>query len=154
MNAPVDTALLEDLARRAASDGITKQVVGAVIPDACGSVLLLHRRAEDYMGGLWELPSGGVEEGESLIEALHREVDEETGLHLDSVAEYLGHFDYLSGSGSKTRQFNFTVTAAGEKVTLTEHDAHLWAGPVEQEQVSHAVQAVLTRWRETRPSSA
>ncbi|WP_420865395.1 NUDIX hydrolase, partial [Streptomyces pathocidini] len=25
---------------------------------------MLHRTADDYMGDLWELPSGGVDEGE------------------------------------------------------------------------------------------
>ncbi|MFI9719193.1 NUDIX hydrolase [Streptomyces sp. NPDC052396] len=145
---PLDTALLDDLARTAERDGITKTVVGAVIADHDGKVLLLHRPAHDYLGGLWELPSGGVDAGENLIAALHREVVEETGLTVTAVGAYLGHFDYRSGSGRATRQFNFAATTTGETVTLTEHDTHLWADRIQQNRVSSAVQAVLDTWRD------
>ncbi|MFF0446225.1 NUDIX hydrolase [Streptomyces sp. NPDC004609] len=70
MTAPAHTALLDRLIRAADHDGITKHVVGAVISDSVGRVLLLHRPAEDYLGGLWELPSGGAEPGEDLHAAL------------------------------------------------------------------------------------
>ena len=49
--------------------------VSAIILTAEG--LLLQRRADN---GLWGLPGGGVEPGESVTEALVREVREETGL--------------------------------------------------------------------------
>ncbi|MFC5148952.1 NUDIX hydrolase [Streptomyces aureoversilis] len=143
----LDTALLDDLARTAKRDGIAKTVVGAVIAEIDGKVLLLHRPADDYLGGLWELPSGGVDTGETLIEALRREIAEETGLTVTAIGDYLGHFDYRSGSGRATRQFNFTTTVTGETVTLTEHDAHLWADRTQQNQVSSAVQTVLDAWR-------
>ncbi|WP_406486525.1 NUDIX hydrolase [Streptomyces sp. NBC_01563] len=150
MNAPVDAALLGELIHAADADGITKHVVGAVISNAEGKVLLLHRTADDYLGGLWELPSGGVDAGEILTEALHREITEETGLTVTTIGAYLGHFDYLSKSGKKTRQFNFTadVTHESDTVKLSEHDAHLWADRTEQEQVSSAVRSVLATWRE------
>ncbi|MFE0047593.1 NUDIX hydrolase [Streptomyces albireticuli] len=147
MNSP-DAALLDDLARAAERDGITKTVVGAVIANNGGKVLLLHRQADDYLGGLWELPSGGVDDGETLTEALHREVAEETGLTVTAVGGYLGHFDYRSGSGRATRQFNFTVSTTDGTVELTEHDAHLWADRTQQNQVSGAVRAVLDTWRD------
>jgi 8-oxo-dGTP diphosphatase len=148
VNAPVDAALLGDLIHAAGADGITKHVVGAVIPDAQGRVLLLHRTAGDYLGGLWELPSGGVDAGETLTEALHREVAEETGLTVTAIGAYLGHFDYWSKSGKKTRQFNFTATTQdSDSVKLTEHDARRWADRTQQ-QVSSAVPSVLATWRQ------
>ncbi len=50
-------------------------VVGCLVRNADSKVLLIrhHRRG-------WEIPQGRVEEGEGVIEALHREVLEETGV--------------------------------------------------------------------------
>lgn len=50
--------------------------VSAVIVDARGRVLL-QRRTDN---GRWGLPGGAVEYGESVLQALQREVHEETGL--------------------------------------------------------------------------
>ena len=47
---------------------------------------LAVRRARAPMQGLFTLPGGGVEAGESLTEALVREVREETGLSIEPVA--------------------------------------------------------------------
>ncbi|WP_019547176.1 NUDIX hydrolase [Streptomyces sulphureus] len=148
MHAPVDSALLASLLHAADAENIARHVVGAVLTDAEGKVLLLRRTGGDHFGGLWELPSGGVESDETLIDALHREVAEETGLTVTAIGAYLGHFDYLSHSGSKTRQFTFTATHASDTVRLTEHDAYLWADREEQEQVSSSVRSVLGTWRE------
>ena len=48
--------------------------------------ILLQRRSDN---GNWNMPGGGVEIGESLITALHREVFEETGL-LAQITRYIG----------------------------------------------------------------
>ncbi|MER0477476.1 NUDIX hydrolase [Streptomyces sp. Edi2] len=142
--------LINDLLAAADRDAIAKHVVGAVIPDDDGHVLLMHRAADDFMGGLWELPSGDVGPGESLLDALHREVREETGLALVSVDDYLGHFDYTSGSGRRARQFTFAASAdlsLPVRLSPDEHDAYLWADAAGQEQVSPAVKAVLDAWK-------
>ncbi len=52
--------------------------VGAIIVD--GPRVLLCRRGKPPYVGCWSLPGGLVELGEPVIEALHREVLEETGL--------------------------------------------------------------------------
>jgi ADP-ribose pyrophosphatase YjhB (NUDIX family) len=47
---------------------------------------LVVRRARPPMQGLFTLPGGGVEAGETLVEAIEREVREETGLTIEPVA--------------------------------------------------------------------
>jgi 8-oxo-dGTP diphosphatase len=50
--------------------------------DAEGRVLLV-RRAGDPFRGYWDLPGGFLEEGEHPLEALRRELVEETGLAVE-----------------------------------------------------------------------
>jgi 8-oxo-dGTP diphosphatase len=56
--------------------------VGAVVRDAAGRLLLI-RRGHDPHAGLWSLPGGRVEDGETLEQAVRREVHEETGLRVN-----------------------------------------------------------------------
>ena len=53
--------------------------VGAIIVDEQARVLLIQRGAEP-MKGHWSLPGGLLELGETLVEGVIREVNEETGL--------------------------------------------------------------------------
>ena len=53
--------------------------VGAIVIDAQGRVLLI-RRGHPPNQGLWTVPGGRVERGETLAEALLRELQAETGL--------------------------------------------------------------------------
>src|SRR3990167_738872 len=123
----MDKIFYKNLMKGVQEDGINRYVVGAVI-QRDSSVLLLKRPKDDFMGGIYELPSGRVEDGESLDIALYREVEEETGLKIREIKRYLGHFDYESKSGGKTRQFNFAVTVGESlEIKLQEHDNYAWA---------------------------
>ena len=53
--------------------------------------LLLHRKGW-YEKGVYRLPTGGIEWGEEIIEALQRELEEETGYH-DGDQKFLGILD-------------------------------------------------------------
>lgn len=57
-------------------------VAVGVIADQSGRVLIARRPQHVHQGGLWEFPGGKVEAGESVVEALHRELDEELGVRM------------------------------------------------------------------------
>lgn len=63
-------------------------VVAAVTRRDDGRVLVARRRHEDMLGGLWEFPGGKCEDGESLPEALRREMQEEMDIEV-AVGEEL-----------------------------------------------------------------
>ncbi len=136
---------LERLLLDTRAQGIERVVAGAVIRNN-GTVLLLKRAQSDYLGGIYELPSGVVEAGETLYQALRREVAEETGLEIVGIGRYLGHFDYPSGSGVLTRQLNFLVTVRPAAVALSpEHETFAWVGQagLAEYPVSQQVQSLI-----------
>lgn len=59
--------------------------VTAVVRDEAGRVLMVHRTDND----LWALPGGGVDPGESVSQAVVREVTEETGIKVE-VGQLVG----------------------------------------------------------------
>jgi 8-oxo-dGTP diphosphatase len=64
--------------------------VSALILDGAGR-LLLARRAHEPDAGLWDTPGGFLEEGEHPLDALRRELLEETGLDVE-VGDFVGAY--------------------------------------------------------------
>lgn len=71
--------------------------VGAVVFDDRGRLLLV-KRANPPAQGLWSLPGGRVEPGESAEEGVVREVAEETGLRVQ-VEREVGTVERAAPSG-------------------------------------------------------
>jgi ADP-ribose pyrophosphatase YjhB (NUDIX family) len=99
-----------------------------------GKVLLV-RRAGAPARGLWTLPGGRVEVGERLVEAVKREVIEETGLTIDVVGLAGYRESILSDAvGDRGRHFVILPFAArwvaGEVTLNHELDDGRWL-PVE-----------------------
>ena len=109
---------------------IQKIVVAAVVLYK-NKVLLLQRSAKEKIyPGLWELPSGKRENLESSIEAVKREVREETGLNIEIIGP-LNIFEYLMEKDDlikDTTQINFLAKIKGKyKVKISkEHDNFAW----------------------------
>ncbi|MFA4814577.1 MAG: A/G-specific adenine glycosylase [Candidatus Gracilibacteria bacterium] len=64
------------------------QVVVAVIRKR-GKIFIQKRHDGGLMAGLWEFPGGRVEKDEELLDALHRELDEELGIKVKNVKFFM-----------------------------------------------------------------
>ena len=62
--------------------------------DGVHQLLFAQRPAGKAYAGYWEFPGGKIELGESVIDALIREIDEELGLHIASAT--LWHSEQFS----------------------------------------------------------
>jgi 8-oxo-dGTP pyrophosphatase MutT (NUDIX family) len=99
--------------------------VARALIESEGRVLLVRRAAWDTLPGRWELPGGKVDRGEPVLEALAREVGEETGLMLAS-SRRLSTREMLSPRGRTVREYVFAATAVGTVTLSREHDASAW----------------------------
>jgi 8-oxo-dGTP pyrophosphatase MutT (NUDIX family) len=89
--------------------------VGAVIVDDEGRVFV-HRRGPDrtLFPGCWDLPGGHVEPGEAPLDALRREIEEETGWRLRRVVAELGETTWTGDDGIRRREQDFLVEVDGD----------------------------------------
>lgn len=85
--------------------------VGAVIVDSLGRLLLI-KRGHEPGAGLWSLPGGRVEPGETDTAALVREMREECGLDVNPGA-LAGRVRRPAGNGAVFDIRDYLTTVAG-----------------------------------------
>jgi NAD+ diphosphatase len=130
-------------------------------PTSCAFVtdeqgrLLLARRAHDPWRGYWDTPGGFMEEGEDPIEALRRELREETGLEVEPTA-FVGALVDRYGDGPDAA---FTLNlywaarvVAGDPVAADDVSELRWFAPEElppsDEIAFENVVKALALWRD------
>jgi 8-oxo-dGTP diphosphatase len=84
---------------------------GGIVLDDAGRLLLI-RRGRPPSQGLWTIPGGRCEPGETAPEACVREVAEETGLIVD-VLRFAGHVERDGPDGSAYGIDDFVCTVTG-----------------------------------------
>jgi putative (di)nucleoside polyphosphate hydrolase len=79
--------------------------VAAILRDGAGKILIGER--EDRSGA-WQFPQGGVDEGETLAQALNRELKEEISLAPSAykIVTSKGPYFYLFGNGKVVKGFH------------------------------------------------
>ncbi len=101
-----------------------------------GKVLLI-RRGKQPLRGRWVVPGGTVEVGETLEEALVREMREETGLTIEP-AGLVTIFDRIQRESGRVLYHYVIVDylcryVAGEAQAGSDAEELVWAGPEELE---------------------
>jgi 8-oxo-dGTP diphosphatase len=121
--------------------------VGAVITDSHGRLLLI-KRGHEPGAGLWSLPGGRIEPGETDAEALVREMLEETGLTVEP-GRLLGRVQRAGPEGAvlDIRDYAATITGGTLRAGDDAADAR-WAGAEELAtlDITEGLVEVLTDW--------
>ncbi|CAK1701520.1 8-oxo-dGTP diphosphatase MutT [Vibrio crassostreae] len=87
-------------------------VAGIIFNQDKSQVFITKRPDDKHKGGFWEFPGGKVEVGETIEQAMTRELDEEIGIKVteQSLFEHL-EFDYTD----KSLKFDFILVTDFEQ---------------------------------------
>jgi 8-oxo-dGTP diphosphatase len=121
--------------------------VGAIVHDAEGRLLVI-RRGRPPGEGLWSLPGGRVEEGETDAQAVVRELAEETGLRVEP-GSLVGQVERPGPGGVTYDILDYAAIATGGRLTAGDDasDAR-WVTPGELRTLptSDGLIEALTEW--------
>jgi ADP-ribose pyrophosphatase len=89
-----------------------KEAVGVIVENEPGQILLVHAYRYTTNTIEWEIPTGGIDQGETILEAARREVWEESGY------ETVNHklvYTYYPQNGISNQVFHITRSRAARK---------------------------------------
>jgi 8-oxo-dGTP pyrophosphatase MutT (NUDIX family) len=123
-----------DVLNRTNTDPDRDWVVGALIYNRRGQ-FYFHRRTLErrLFPGCWDVVGGHVEAGETVLEALRREIHEETTWQLNEVKELILELDWSAEGPQGTvlkHEFDFVVEVDGDLehpvLEAGKHDRFAW----------------------------
>lgn len=103
--------------------------VRAIITDESGNVLLLKRANDSCGSGEWCLPGGNIDYGQTAVDALIREIEEETSLMCSEV-KFLFYLDSLPDGNLIHHYINlfFLCSTSGQVRLNNESSDYAWIG--------------------------
>jgi 8-oxo-dGTP diphosphatase len=127
--------------------------VGAVVTDAQGRLLMI-KRGHEPGAGLWSIPGGRIEPGETDAEALVREMLEETSLSIEP-GQLLGRVQRPGLGGTVIDIRDYAVTVVGGTLRPGDDAADArWVAATEMDslEITEGLIEVLTEWGVLGPS--
>ncbi len=121
--------------------------VGAVATDGRGRLLMIRRGHEPGLG-LWSIPGGRIEPGETDADALTREMLEETGLEVE-IGRLLGHVRRPGSGGAVIDIRDYAVRVTGGTLRAGDDAADArWVEPGELDslEITAGLVEALTSW--------
>ena len=107
-----------------------KKIVTAAIILNESRVLIGRRKPNQALGGYWEFPGGKVENGESLVDCLKRELQEELGVNAKVSEDIFMLVDHTY-DGREIQLIAMLADIGDQQPVGTVHDFLAWA-PIEE----------------------
>lgn len=111
--------------------------VTAFIPWQGKLLVALRAVDDDYLPGHWEQVGGSVDDGETKVEAVVREVKEEAGILVKPTRLY-SEFEYVHRSGKLRCEYGYIceIIGAPNIMISSEHQEYKWISLAELDTVT------------------
>lgn len=126
----------------------TRIVVTGILKDKDLFLVVRRSKEDDLYPGCWEFPGGHIEFGETISDALKRELKEEIGFSdFDNpiITNYTDEVKEKSGKTIHNIELDFIIEARKENINITlskEHTEYAWV-PKESELLDDYIKAKL-----------